>query len=200
MKRIQFRNSYLVAAVLFAIILSGCGEPLEGTFNICDDAKKFMVDTTITSFNFVDNYSITESFYLHNRTWYEQHLYYYISGEAYFQHFGAAYSSTLNDYFFMVTMRADEEDTYMEIEWNQRERFGYYFLQNKIEATPKPSMEFLDSLVVQEFTYYDVIKIDYSPVASQKDPLTPMVTYFAAKYGLIRFDVNDSIWLERVNQ
>lgn len=185
---------------MIAMFLSGCGEPLEGTFNICDEAKKYMVDTTIMSFSFVDNFGISESFYMHNRTWYEQHLYYYISGEAFFQHFGVAYSSTLNDFFFMVTMRADNEDTFMEIEWNQRERFGYYFLQKKVEATPKPNMEFIDSLTIKGITYYDVIRIDYSSVSDQKDPLTPMVTYFAAKYGLVRFDINESIWLERVSK
>ncbi|HOP04995.1 MAG TPA: hypothetical protein PLE67_11010 [Tenuifilaceae bacterium] len=200
MKHTPFRIKGLFIVSVVTMFLSSCGEPLEGTFNICDEAKIYMVDTTITSFSFVDNFGITESFYMHSRTWYEQHLYYYISGEAYFQHFGVAYSSSLNDFFFMVTMRADDEDTFMEIEWNQRERFGYYFLQNKIEATPKPNMEFIDSLAIQGVTYYGVIKIDYSSVVTQKDPLTPLVTYFAAKYGLIRFDVNENIWLERVSQ
>jgi hypothetical protein len=135
---------------------------------------------------------------MHNSIWYAQHLYYHITGEAYFQHFGVAYTSVLNDYFFMFTMRADDQDTYLEIEWNQRERFGYYFSEKKIQATPKPTMIIIDSLAVNGFTYYDVIKVDYTAVKDMKDPRTPLVTYFAAKYGLIKFQVTDEISLERV--
>jgi hypothetical protein len=178
--------------------MTSCGDDLKGTFNICEEAQKYMVDTTIKSFRMVDNYGITETFYMHNSIWYEQHLYYYIAGEAYFQHFGVAYSSVLNDYMFMVTMRADDQDTYMELEWNQRERFGYYFKENRIQATPKPTMSIIASLEVNGFTYFDVIKVDYTAVKDQKDPRTPLITYFASRYGLIKLVVNESVTMERL--
>lgn len=200
MKHLQLNHKLglaIFAAVVFMLI-SSCGEELKGTFNICDEAKKYMVDTTITSFKMVDNYGITETFYMHNSIWYAQHLYYYINGDAYFQHFGVAYTSVLNDYFFMFTMRADDQDTFMEIEWNQRERFGYYFKQKKIQATPKPTMQFIDSIEINGVDYTDVLIIDYSAVATLKDPKTPLTTYFAAGYGLVKVKINETITLERV--
>ncbi len=114
-------TSKLAGLFLVAALCCRCGGDLEGIFYLSDEARRYMIDTTIRSFHMVDNLGMTEAFYMDEWIWYRTHHYFSewgSDGDAYGEAFGVAYLSSVNDYAFMFVLRAQVGYTEMEIEWN----------------------------------------------------------------------------------
>lgn len=200
MKRIQLTIKLLVL-LLHLITLHGCGEKIEGTFYISEEAQRYQIDTTIYSFKMVDNYGITEEFYMDKHIWYTTHHYFSewgVDGTAFGETFGVAYFSVLNDFFFMYVLRADVESTDLEIEWNQRDRFVYNFGTKKVTYGVAPLISFYDSLVIRNIIYRRIIEVDYTSKLSKIDYNTPVKTYISGDKGLVKFIRKDNVVFERV--
>lgn len=199
MKHIQLTIK-LVSAFAILLIFNSCGRELEGTFYIDDEARKYQIDTTITSFKFVDNFGISEEFYIDRNIWYKTHHYFSewgIDGKAWGETFGVAYNSAVNDFFFMFVLRADVENTDLEIEWNQKDRLVYNFSTKDIETGVEANIKFYDTLTVRGIKYQDIIEVDYTDKINEIDNDTPVKTYISGNKGLIKLVRKDKIVLER---
>ncbi len=198
MKHTQFtiNNALFLLTIVF---FSSCGEKIEGTFYLTDEAKKYQIDTTITSFNMVDNYGITEEFYVDKNIWYTTHHYFSNYGNGVTDEiFGIAYYSSLNDYSFMFVLRPDLEGTDLEVEWNQRDLLEYNFGTKKVESGTVAEVSFYDTLTVRGVKYNNIIEIDYSNTKNEIDADTPVKTYISGDMGLIKFIRKDNITMERI--
>ncbi|MFA6403330.1 MAG: hypothetical protein WCX31_17160 [Salinivirgaceae bacterium] len=202
MKRIL---SKIRTALLFSIFVStgfllACIDEVEGTFYISDEALKYQIDTTITSFQMQDNFGITEGFYLDQNIWYATHHYFSQvgNGATYIETFGVNYYSVLGNYSFMFVLRAQVEYTQMEIEWNQTDRISYNFNSKKVESGLKANISFFDSLSVRNHTYYRIIEVDFSTIANQIGPDTPLKIFISGNDGLIKFIRKEGIVVERI--
>jgi hypothetical protein len=190
----------ILIPVVFIFVIS-CGNKIEGTFYISEEAQKYMIDTSINSFRMLDNNGVTEEFYLDKYSWYATHHYFSewgTDGEAFGEAYGVAYHSVLNDFFFMFSLRADVEYTQLEIEWNQKDRFVYAFETGKFSSEVNPLLLFYDSLTVNGVVYKDIIEVDYSKKMNEIDFNTPVKTYISGKQGLVKFQRKDSIIFERI--
>jgi hypothetical protein len=182
------------------MLVNSCGGDIEGTFYISDEARKYQIDTTITTMKFVDNFGISEAFVIDQNTWYTTHHYFNewgIDGDAWGETFGVAYNSTVNGFFFMFVLRADVENTDLVIEWNQKDRLVYNFGTRSVEYGVEANIKFHDTLTVREIIYQDVIEVDYTEKINEIDNDTPVRTYISGNKGLIRFERKDNIILER---
>jgi len=202
MKHIRLITSFLII-ILLCLSLYNCERKcdIKGKFYISQNVRKYQIDTTISSFKMVDNYGITEEFYMDKNIWFKTHHYFNEWGsdcEAFGETFGVAYNSSLNDYFFMFVLRADVQDTDLEVEWNQRDRFDYNFGDKKVTYGVIPKILFYDSLVVRGKTYNDIIEIDYSNKINQIDDNTPVITYISGDKGLVKFIRKDNVIMERI--
>jgi hypothetical protein len=200
MKHIQLIIK-LISIFALLLLLNSCGEDLEGTFYISDEARKYQIDTTITSMRFVDNYGISEEFHTDQNIWYTTHHYFSewgTNGEARGETFGVAYNSTVNGFFFMFVLRADVENTDLEIEWNQRDGLVYNFDTKTVESGVKANIKFYDTLTVRGIKYKDIMEVDYTARINEIDNDTPVKTYISGNKGLIRFERKDKVLLERI--
>lgn len=187
--------------LIIFILISRCGGDIEGVFYIADEARKYQIDTTVYSFQMIDNNGITEEFYMDRNIWYSTHHYFSewgTEGDASGETFGVAYFSSLNDYFFMFVLRAQVEYTDMEIEWNQRDRLVYNFKTQEITTDIKPKISFYDSISVRNISYGNIIEIDYSDQINNIDRNTPVKTYISGEKGLIKFILKDDIIFIRI--
>lgn len=187
---------------VITVVFSSCGDDIEGTFYISDAARKYQTDTNITSFTMVDNYGISDMFFLDQSVWYTTHNYFSewgTDGKAWGETYGVAYYSSLNDFFFMFVLRADEDHTDLEVEWNQTDRMVYNLAKGKIESGTDADVKFYDSLAVRDIMYYDIIEIDYSDNINNIDDDTPVITYISGDKGLIKFTRKDDVCLERID-
>lgn len=184
-------------------MLGNCGDKLEGTFYITDAARSYQIDTTIYSFKMVDNHGITDEFCMDTRVWYTTHHYFSewgVDGTTFGETFGVAYRSVLNNFFFMYVLRADVENTDLEIEWNQKDRLVYNLGTKKVTTGVVPVVSFYDSLVVRSVTYRRIIDIDYTAKIDKIDVDTPVKTYISGDKGLVKFIRKDNIVFERVEK
>lgn len=201
MKHIQLRINILVFSfVASVLIFPSCGDDIEGTYKISGEALKYKTDTTVFSFQMIDSYGITEEFYMDTQIWYVTHNYFSEWGEkAYYETFGIAYGSVVNNYFFMFVMRAQETSTELEVEWNQKDLMNYDFGTRMMEFEPGGmKISFYDTLQVRGVTYHDIIEIDYSASRNEIDKNTPVKTWIAGKEGLIKFERKDGVVSERL--
>ncbi|PIF05887.1 MAG: hypothetical protein CSA36_04330 [Draconibacterium sp.] len=199
MKHIQLTIK-LISVFTLLILLNSCGEKLEGTFYISDEAGKYQIDTTITTMKFVDNLEISETFYMDQNTWYTTHHYFSewgTNGKAWGETFGVAYNSTVNRFSFMFVLRADVDHTDLEIEWNQRDRLVYNFTTKSVESGVDANIKFYDTLTVRGIKYQNIIEVDYTEKINEIDNDTPVKTYISGNKGLIKFERKDKIILER---
>jgi hypothetical protein len=181
-------------------MFNNCGKDIEGTFYFSDEARKYLIDTSITSIRFIDNFGISEEFYIDQKTWYKTHHYFdqwSDDGPAY-ETFGIAYHSTVNGFFFMFVLRADVESTDLEIEWNQIDKLVYNFESKTVDYGVKAKVNFIDTMTVRGVKYQNIIEIDYTENANEIDKDTPLKTYISANKGLIKFERKDKIILERI--
>lgn len=190
-----------MAALVLLMVCSSCVETLKGTFYLSDEARAYQIDTTITSIKLIDNFGISEEFYLDNSVWYSTHNYFHewgTDGEAWGETYGVAYSSTVNGFFFMFVLRADVENTDLEIEWNQKDRLVYNFGTKMVESGIIAKIRFHDSLTVRNISYRNVIEVDYSDNINAIDIHTPVKTFISGNKGLIKMERKDNIILERI--
>jgi hypothetical protein len=183
------------------MMFASCGETIEGTFYLSEKAVKYQIDTTITSFTMIDDRGITENFYMDNRNWYATHHYFMewgVDGNAFGEVFGVAYHSVVNNYFFSFALRADTDHTDMEIEWNQADLLTFDVNNEMLTYGPPAHIEFLDSLVIADTVYRDIIKIDFTGATGEIDQKTPLVTYLSGHTGLIKFERADGIVSKRL--
>jgi len=181
------------------VLISGC-EGTGGLFYISDEARKYQADTTVISFKMADNFGITEEFYMDNY-WYTPHHYFTEwgnGGDAYGETYGIAYRSVLNDYFFMLVLRAGVGYTDLEVEWNQNAQMVYNFSTGKVTTGLIPEILFYDSLVVMDVVYNNIIEIDYTGKINDIDENTPVKTYISGDKGLIKFIRKDGVITERI--
>lgn len=191
----------IIAPLIILIIFNNCGGDIEGTFYISDEVRKYQIDTTITSIELIDNYGISEAFYLDQNIWYTTHHYFNAwgtDGDAWGETYGVAYHSTVNGFFFMFVLRADVENTDLEIEWNQRDRLVYNFGTKAVESEVKAKINFYDTLTVRGVTYHDIIEVDYTDKTNETGYDTPVKTFISGNKGLIRLERKDGIILERI--
>ncbi len=201
MKNISWKSKMPWLGLLTALFFTTCGEDIEGTFYLSKKSLKYQIDTTITSFTMIDSHGITESFYMDNRHWYSTHHYFNewgVDGTAFGEVFGVAYHSTVNDYFFSFTLRADTDHTDMEIEWNQTDRITYDIENEMVTYGPPADVQFLDSLLIADTIYRDIIKIDFTGLEDKIQENTPLTTYLSGTTGLIKFERADGIISSRI--
>ena len=220
-----FQSNKLGYLLLLTLVLLYCYsctvEDIDGKrFYIASEARKYMLDTTETSFRMEDNVGIKETFHIEKNIFYNaqvpNYLYYEefkgagaISGTAVAEKFGITYESVLNQYYFRYSLTSVIE-TKLEISWclddynfssnswEDNNRFEYNFNTKKVSSKLKPKVKFFDSLVVNNITYQDVIEIDYSSLKDKINENTPSKIYFAGKAGLIKFVPLEGIEVERI--
>jgi len=192
----------LLYIILAGALLCSCGgDDLEGTYYLSDEAREYMIDTTVTSFRMVDNHGLTDEFYLDGYIWYTLHHYFSewgTEGDAFGETFGVAYMSSVNDYSFMFVLRANVGYTELDVEWNQRDRLTYNFKSGKVTYGVVPGIMFYDTMSVKGITYSNIIEIDYSGRVTEIDDNTPVKTYISGEKGLIKFIRKDNIVFERI--
>ncbi len=192
-------NTITICIVL--VLFNNCGGDIEGTFYISDEARKYQIDTTIISIKLIDNYGISEEFYLDQNIWYTTHHYFSewgSDGDAWGEAYGVAYNSSVNGFFFMFALRADVDNTDLEIEWNQRDRLVYNFKTQTIESEVVAKINFYDTLTVRGIKYQNIIEVDYTDKINEIDDDTPVRTYISGDKGLIKIERKDGILLERI--
>lgn len=194
-------NMFLVILFAVAILSQSCGDDLEGTFIINDQASIYKPDTTINSFKMIDSYGITDEFYQSN-IWYGTHRYMSDWGdEAWYETYGIAYESALNNYFFMIVLRGDIDHTDLEIEWNQKDRINFEFGGGgNLSINENPGIMILqyDTLTVNNVLYTDILEVNLNPSYSDIDKNTPVRTWISGNTGLIMFERKDGVISKRV--
>jgi hypothetical protein len=202
MKHSQLRiNIILVLLLVAAIFSQSCGDDLEGTYLINEQASVYKPDTTINSFKMIDSYGITDEFYQSN-IWYSTHRYLSEWGdEAWYESYGIAYESALNNYFFMIVLRGDIDHTDLEIEWNQKDRINFEFGgDGNLSINGNPGIMILqyDTLTVNNVIYTDILEVNLNPSYSDIDKNTPVRTWISGNTGLIMFERKDGVISKRV--
>lgn len=203
MKLLQLKISSVLALFLAILLfLQSCDNDLEGTFLINEQASVYKTDTTIYSFKMIDSYGITDEFY-QSSFWYSTHNYLSDLGDkAWYESYGIAYESSLNNYYFMLVMRGDIEHSDLEIEWNQKDRICYEFGGSgslSINGSPGLMLSRYDTLKVNDVLYYDILEIQLSASALSKiDINTPVRTWISGSTGLIMFERKDGIISKRI--
>lgn len=191
----------LIFSLFIVLLFSKCGGDIEGTFYLSEEARKYQIDTSILSVRLIDNYGISEEFYMDQNIWYTTHNYFSewgVDGKAWGETYGVAYHSSVNRFFFMFVLRADVEHTDLEIEWNQKDRTVFNFATKKTESGVRGRISLYDSLTVRGIRYYNIIELDYSERIDEIDDDTPVKTYISGDKGLLKFIRKDNIVLERV--
>jgi hypothetical protein len=193
----------IILVLLFAVTIfsQSCGDDLEGTYLINDQASIYKPDTTINSFKMIDSYGITDEFYQSN-FWYSTHRYLSDWGdEAWYETYGIAYESALNNYFFMIVLRGDIDHTDLEIEWNQKDRINFEFGGGgnlSINENPGIMISQYDTLTVNNVLYTDILEVNLNPSYSDIDKNTPVRTWISGNTGLIMFERKDGVISKRV--
>lgn len=188
----------LTIKVLFiAVIIYSCtpDEP-EGIFNLSEAAQKYKIDTTITSFQMIDNNGLTEGFYLNNYNSYFHRPW----ANGLFEIYNLDYKSVLNNYNFTINLRADDISSTLSLNWNYNNYVYYDFKTTEVygeKATP--ILKFYNSITIQNTIYYDIIEIDFSEKTHKIDDKTPVKTYISGEKGLIKLIRKDGVVLERIN-
>ena len=98
----------------------------------------------------------------------------------------------------MFVLRANVENTDLEIEWNQKDRLVYNFSTKDIETGVEANIKFYDTLTVRGIKYQDIIELDYTDKINEIDNDTPVKTYISGNKGLIKLVRKDKIVLERI--
>lgn len=192
------RLTRLIIKLFFiqALVLSCTEDTPVGTFNLSQEAQKYKIDSTITSFQMIDKNNITEGFYL------EDYLNYYHEPweDGLFEIYRVNYISVINNYYFEVNLRANDISSILSINWNNKTQFNYYFKTTEIYGEPKaPSLKFSDSIKIRNTMYYDIIEIDYTNSISKIKDESLIKAYVAGKKGLIKLERKDGNILERIN-
>jgi hypothetical protein len=201
MKLIRSINR-LAALIIVLLFFGNCGKDIEGTFYLSNEARKYQIDTAITSIKMVDNHGISEEFFMDQYIWYATHHYFIewgTDGDARGETYGVAYTSVVSRFMFMMVLRADVENSELEIEWNQKDRFLYNFSTKQIEDGIKPEIKFYDTMTVSGVVYFNIIEVNYTDKKDEIDKDTPLITYISGKNGLIKLVRKDGIVLERTH-
>ncbi|WP_456376488.1 hypothetical protein [Lutibacter sp.] len=193
MKRIHLIIKFLF---IYSLVVSCTPDEPEGIFSLSQEAQKYKIDTTITSFQMIDNNGITEQFYLRNYL-----SYYHEPWEnGFFEIYSIEYSSVLNNYNFNIELRADDISSTLQINWNYNDYLYYDFKTTEIYGeTTIPILKFYDSIQIQNIIYYDIIEIDYTNKVNKINSKTPIKTYISGEKGLIKLVRKDGNILERIN-
>ncbi|MCL7755147.1 hypothetical protein [Polaribacter sp. Z022] len=192
MKHIQLIIKYLF--LLFLIASCTPDEP-KGSFSLSEEAQKYKIDSTITSFKMIDNNGITEQFYLNN-----YYSYYHEPWKnGFFEIYNVEYSSVLNNYNLGIHLSSGDISNNLTINWNYQDYLYYYFETTETNGDPTtPDIKFYDSTQIQNVTYFDIIEIDYTNSINKVNDKTPIKTYISGKKGLIKIVRKDGNILERI--
>ncbi len=201
MKRFRLLTS--AAALMGTLTLAlSCGDKIVGTFYLSEEALKYEIDTTITSFRMVDNHGITEEFYLHSDSWGTSYKYFHewgVDGNAFGETFYVKYLSVLNDFCMTYVLRADVDYSELEVEWGYKDFIRYNFKDKKVVFGTKAKVKFYDSLWVKDHTYGRIIEIDYTDVQDKISEDTPVKTFISGERGLIKFTLKSGVTFERID-
>lgn len=201
MKRIRLLINTSALIGILALALS-CGDKIVGTFYLSEEALNYEIDTTITSFRMVDNYGITEEFYLHSDSWGTNYKYLHewgVDGNAFGETFYVKYYSVLNDFSMTYVLMADVDHSELEVEWGYKDFVRYNFDKKKVVHGTKAKVMFYDSLRVKDNTYGRIIEIDYTDVKDKISEDTPVRTFISGERGLIKFTLKSGITFERID-
>jgi hypothetical protein len=218
-----FQSNKLSYLLLLTVVLTysySCTDIEGKTFYIAGEAKKYMIESTETSIIMEDNVGLKETFHIEKGGLHNSQSPTFIffeefkgsggfSGIAFAEIFGVTYKSVMSQYYFKYSLTS-EIDTKLVINWcldsynfsssswEDNNRFEYNFNTKKVSSKLKPKVKFLDSMVVNNITYQDVIEIDYSSLKDKINENTPIKIYFAGKAGLIKFVPLEGIEVERI--
>lgn len=193
-------STFLLVLFSAVVVFQSCGDDLEGTFLINKEASVFKTDTTVYSFAMIDSYGITDEFY-QSSIWYSTHNYMSDWGDkAWYESYGVAYESALNNYFFMIVLRADMDRSKMEVEWNQMDRFNYSFgvIDLDYNGGPGIKVSLYDTLTVNGVLYHNIMEFDLRMSASKIGRNTPIKTWISGSIGLIMFERKNGVVSKRV--
>jgi hypothetical protein len=201
MESFQLRINGSFIVLLLIILSNGCGDKIEGTFYLSEKSLKYQVDTTILTFQMIDEYGIVEEFSLVD-PYSMGHNYFNewgVDGEAFGEVYYVEYHSVLNDYFFTYYLRADEKFTELDIEWNQQDQCRFNIANGAFEGGVRAEVSFYDSLKVGNIVYRDIIEIDFSQKKNKINEQTPVKTFLSGKTGLVKFVRKDGVVVERID-
>lgn len=192
------RLTRLIIKLFFiqALVLSCTEHTPVGTFNLSEEAQKYKIDSTITSFQMIDKNNITEGFYL------DDVLSYYHEPweDGLFEIYRVNYFSVINNYSFDVNLRADDISSTLNFNWNYKTNFYYDFKTTEIYGDPRaPSLKFSDSIKIRNTVYYDIIEIDYTNSVNKIKDESILKACVSGKKGLIKLVRKDGNILERIN-
>jgi hypothetical protein len=197
MKHIVFNKLALILLGLF-ILGSCCKDVITGTYLIHDDYRKYIVSDSFATFNMVENNGISEGFF--SKPYISVHQWSADSkcGEGYStEYFQMTFQSTINRFIFDYKISGDWDGTSLQLEWNQKDRVNYNFIDKTFQTEITPFVNIIDSVLVNNYYYSDVILVNYSSVLSQISSTTPLKIYLAPTIGLIKFETQQGIIFER---
>lgn len=205
-------NKIIILLIVF-YLSSCCKNEINGTFLVQEIDKKYFPDTTITSFNMIDDNGITDKFHIrnlgNNHRLLSRHSEPNRCGDGYVvEYYNVQYFSEINNFNLGIEIKNDFDGRFLTFEWN----FLFYLVYNfdtKIAklnypyttegetdtTTYYPNIVFLDSLNVFDVVYKDVIEIDLQEIVA--DNKVPKKVYLASDTGLVQFVLKNGITYKR---
>lgn len=217
MKLLLSNKTYYIFISLFIIlILSGCCKNKQDTFMYISDEAKMYIPDTCEIFYMIDNYGITEPFqltksynYYTNEENYHNFIVRYQSDEdrcgntTTYEYFSIEYLSSLNNFFFNISIYPNIETNMLQINWNQYIYVSYTFetgeieyqVSNEIIEENLPLVTFIDNFELKDTIMNDVMYVDFSNVENTE---TPLKIYVAPHIGLVKYILRNDVEAERV--
>ncbi len=112
--------------------------------------------------------------------------------------FKISYRSAINNYYYAFKMWTEPEGTIIEIEWKNRDYRTRHYFDRIVGGYIKSSFNFMDSFILNNQTYKNVIEVDYTESINTLPDDHPIKLYFASNYGIIKFISKDGIVTEIV--
>jgi hypothetical protein len=187
---------YLISIViLFAISLSSCLERETPKFYLSEDAKAYKIDTSVSVFNMIDNYGISDQISIVSVTGVvpdeESNGKFDPDSEDFMVEYNSsAYNNELSFY-----LSANSSGSNFSITWGS-DFVRYNFDEQEVIYGSGAQLAFYDTMTVKGVVYNDIIEIDSKNMSDRSD--MPEKVYYAATIGLIKYEVNDSIYVERL--
>ncbi len=185
----------MVLAFGLLYLTSCCKSDLHGDYLLDTLARKYVLDTSVKSFDMVDSRGFRESFTgSGSYSFYEGGNIDRCGVQFRMQMFSAEYISSVNRYYFGYTVWAgtgQDEAPRLWIHWNN-DLFLDYDLQTKsvLNEDGQVRVKMLDTLSVQGQRYTDVLEVDFFSQG--------WILYIAPPDGLIKIVRPDGIYSERV--
>lgn len=191
-------NKYLPVLFLHVtIILGACGDKLSGEYNIPDEYRKYLIDTTITSFEMSDQNGISYGYMLSPA---------FGMGLSYFK--GHGYTQEYQYMYYVPTMGSDSfwwniwamnshDMPSLRVEWSFELVMEYEFPTKKIINThgfaAKPQILLQDTITINHQVYNDIVIINIPEENLSDRPHVPFQTIVGGGIGPLQFSFTNGL-------